>query len=118
MSAENNAPFGILAHHPVSTKRGIEVLDRVKAWLRTEQPGFICWAVSDPVDTACTYAQTLPRGTTYHIIPLLLFPGQHYSGEVQSLRRAIKEIRPDLTVRLQPCLLELPGFLDQLFGDL
>ncbi|MBR58849.1 MAG: hypothetical protein CMH54_12620 [Myxococcales bacterium] len=118
MTSENIAPFGVLAHHPISTARGIEVLNQVKEWLRSQKPGFQCWAVSDPVDAVCAELQNLPEETTVHIVPLLLFPGQHYQGEVHALCARIQELRPDLNVVVKPSLLETPGFLDGLFRDL
>ena len=105
---------GIIAYHPSKSEQANALLKKLKARLVDDYPGFQLWPVGDDTASVLHYFSQLEAGEHFEIIPLLLFPGQHFQNEVRALFRELQAHNESIDVRLAPCILERADFLDAL----
>lgn len=105
---------GLLAYHPSKSPEANALLKGMEIRLRSEHPGFQLWAVGSSTQKVYDLFEKLEPGQSFEIIPLLLFPGQHYQEEVCALFEELRKKRTEIDVRLAPCILERADFIDAL----
>ncbi len=105
---------GLLAYHPSKSPEANALLNELKERLLSDYPGFQMWAVGSETDMVMDAFEHLEAPQSFEIIPLLLFPGQHFQVEVRALSEELQAKRSDIDVRLTPCILERADFLDRL----
>jgi len=103
---------GILAYHPSKSEQAQELLKALKQRINLLHPGFQFWAVGEPTVVLEENFNHMPPNQEFEIIPILLFPGQHYRHDVQALAEKLQSLRTDIRVRVAPCLLEREHFVD------
>ncbi len=105
---------GILAYHPSKSGEAQRLLETLKTRLNGLYPGFDFWAVGSATELLKKQFQGLAPNQDFEIIPILLFPGQHYRLDVHGLAEELRLMRPDIQVRVAPCLLEREHFIEAL----
>jgi hypothetical protein len=107
---------GVLAYHPSKAAEAQALLQELEDHVSQRYPGFLLWSVNDPTDEIMKHFLDLAPERRFEVIPLLLFPGQHFSRNVQKLALELRQQRTDVDVSVASCLLERPGFLDAVFA--
>lgn len=116
----SDAPFGwgILVIHPSRRAAVRDTVALLQARLSKERPGYMLWTLQTPLEPALAHARRAPEGAEFHLTPLLLAPGAHFTDDVQDLADNLRDAAPGLRVRIRPPLLEDPSFLTWLFDRL